>query len=115
MVCQKQSGSLSIHSIQTKGEEQQMINIIPSLASHFLFSIIQDKPDDLKKITHALTEKNPNEIPRFLCILSGLIAGYVHVLEKVNPGQKRNNRKFYQMLKDFPIQEISEENVSYRR
>ena len=92
-----------------------MTYIIPSLASHFLFSTIQDKPDDLKKITYVLTEKNPNEIPHFLCILSGLIAGYVHVLEKVNPGQKRINQEFCQMLKDFPIQKISEENVSYRR
>ena len=115
MVCQKQSGSLSIRSIQTKGEEQPMTNIIPSLASHFLFSIIQDQPDEVAGIIRTLTEKNPDEISQFLWSVSGLIAGYVRILEKVNPGQKRNNRKFCQVLKGFPIQEISEENVSYRR
>ncbi len=106
---------LEAHGFQTKGEEQPMTNIIPSMASHFLFSIIQDQPDEVAGIIRTLTEKNPDEISQFLWSVSGLIAGYVRILEKVNPGQKRNNRKFCQVLKGFPIQEISEENVSYRR
>ncbi len=89
--------------------------MMPAMASHLFYSIIQNDPDEAAKIAHALGEKNPDEITQFLWILSALIAGYVRLFEKINPGQKRNNRKFCQVLKGFPIQEISEENVSYRR
>ena len=71
---------LEAHGFQTKGEEQPMTNIIPSVASHFLFSIIQDQPDEVAGIIRTLTEKNPDEISQFLWSVSGLIAGYVRIL-----------------------------------
>ena len=104
---------LEAHGFQTKGEEQPMTNIIPSMASHFLFSIIQDQPDEVAGIIRTLTEKNPDEISQFLWSVSGLIAGYVRLFEKINPGQKNKNQIFCQMLKDFPVEKYSREYVSY--
>ena len=106
---------LEAHGFQTKGEEQPMTNIIPSMASHFLFSIIQDQPDEVAGIIRTLTEKNPDEIAHFLWTLSALIRGYVNLFEKINPGQKNQNQIFCKMLKDFPIEKHSREHVSYTR
>ena len=87
--------------------------MIPAMASHLFYSIIQNDPDEAAKIAHALGEKNPDEITQFLWILSALIAGYVRLFEKINPGQKNKNQIFCQMLKDFPVEKYSREYVSY--
>ena len=87
--------------------------MIPAMASHLFYSIIQNDPDEAAKIAHALSEKNPDEIAHFLWILSALIAGYVRLFEKITPGQKNKNQIFCQMLKDFPIEKHSREYVSY--
>ena len=92
-----------------------MTDMIPAMASHLFYSIIQNDPDEAAKIAHELGEKNPDEITQFLWILSALIAGYVRLFEKINPGQKNKNQIFCQMLKDFPIEKHSREHVSYRR
>ena len=80
-----------------------MTDMIPAMASHLFFSIIQDDPDETAKIVYTLKEKNPDEIAHFLWILSALIAGYVRLFEKITPGQKNKNQIFCQMLKDFPV------------
>ena len=92
-----------------------MTDMIPAMASHLLFSIIQDDPDETAKIVYTLKEKNPDEIAHFLWILSALIAGYVRLFEKITPGQKNKNQIFCQMLKDFPVGKYTREHVSYRR
>ena len=92
-----------------------MTDMIPAMASHLFYSIIQNNPDEAARIIDTLREKKPDDIARFLQILSALIAGYVRTFEKITPGQKNKNQIFCKMLKDFPIQEISEENVSHPR
>ena len=89
--------------------------MIPAMASHLFYSILQNDPDEAAKIAHALNKKNPDEITQFLWILSALIAGYVRLFEKINPGQKNKNQIFCQMLKDFPVEKHTREHVSYRR
>ena len=89
--------------------------MIPAMASHLFYSIIQNDPDEATKLVCALGEKNPDEIAHFLWTLSALIRGYVNLFEKINPGQKNQNQIFCKMLKDFPIEKHSREHVSYRR
>ena len=89
--------------------------MIPAMASHLFYSIIQNDPDEAAKIAHALNKKNPDEITQFLWILSALIPGYVRLFEKITPGQKNKNQIFCQMLKDFPVEKHTREHVSYRR
>ena len=89
--------------------------MMPAMASHLFYSILQNDPDEAAKIAHALNKKNPDEITQFLWILSALIAGYVRLFEKINPGQKNKNQIFCQMLKDFPVEKHTREHVSYRR
>ncbi len=89
--------------------------MMPAMASHLFYSILQNDPDEAAKIAHALNKKNPDEITQFLWILSALIAGYVRLFEKITPGQKNKNQIFCQMLKDFPVEKHTREHVSYRR
>tara|TARA_Y100001949_G_scaffold163719_1_gene157846 strand:+ start:114 stop:392 length:279 start_codon:yes stop_codon:yes gene_type:complete len=92
-----------------------MTDMMPAMASHLFYSILQNDPDEAAKIAHALNKKNPDEITQFLWILSALIAGYVRLFEKITPGQKNKNQIFCQMLKDFPVEKHTREHVSYRR
>ena len=49
-----------------------MTDMIPAMASHLFYSIIQNDPDEAAKLAYALSEKNPDEIAHFLLILSAL-------------------------------------------
>ena len=87
--------------------------MMPAMASHLFYSIIQNDPDEAAKLVCTLSEKNPEEIAHFLWTLSALIRGYVNLFEKINPGQKNQNQIFCKMLKDFPVEKHSREYVSY--
>ena len=38
-----------------------MTDMIPAMASHLFYSIIQNDPDEAAKLAYALNEKNPDE------------------------------------------------------
>ena len=82
--------------------------LTPHIASHLFFSILQNN-ENVSDIISEISEKNHEEIDKFMLIFCAVVHGYVRTMEKRHPKLRESNKEFSSMLKKFPIQIIRSE------